>query len=117
MLGTPLYMAPEQAECRHDAIGPWTDVYSLGIILYELLAGRPPFTGASLVTVLNELRTVEPTRLRSQRPEIPRDLERVCLKCLAKDPVERYPTAEALAADLERFLSGGKVKAHPLSTL
>lgn len=112
MLGTPLYMAPEQAVCAHHRVGPTTDVYSLGVILYELLAGRPPFVGPGLLAVLHELQTVEPMPLRRARPDVPHDLEQICLKCLAKDQEDRYQSAAALEAELMRFLDGTKVQAR-----
>jgi serine/threonine protein kinase len=115
IMGTASYMAPEQAGGKGAEVGPHTDVYALGAILYELLAGRPPFRAATftdtLLQVLNE-EPVPPTRLR---PTTPRDLEAVCLKCLAKPPAERYAGARALAEDLARFLAGQPVVAAPLS--
>lgn len=117
ILGTPLYMAPEQAESRLGDIGPETDVYALGVILYELLTGRVPFSGTSDVETLKRVTQDEPQPPRRLRPEVPRDLEAVCLKCLAKHPAGRYRTAAALAEDLERFVAGRSTKARPLGPL
>src|SRR5262249_53228594 len=102
LVGTPSYMAPEQARERGRPIGPAAGVYSLGTVLYELLPGRPPFKGATgLDTVLQVLHEepIRPTRLR---PDLPLDLENICLKCLEKEPARRYPSAEELADDLRR---------------
>jgi WD40 repeat protein/predicted Ser/Thr protein kinase len=111
VLGTPSYMAPEQAEGRSRTIGPAADIYALGAILYEMLTGRPPFLADTpLDTILQVVADppVPPSRLQSK---VPADLEAVCMKCLQKDPRQRYPTAEALAEDLERFLAGGPTEA------
>jgi WD40 repeat protein len=113
VMGTPLYMAPEQAEGRTRDIGPATDMYALGAILYEMLTGRTPFQGDSERSVLNQIVMQEPAPLRRLRPQVTRDLEAVCLKCLAKDSGRRYPTAAALAADLRRFLAGESTTARP----
>jgi serine/threonine protein kinase len=109
IIGTPNYMSPEQAAGQVGATGPATDVHGLGVILYELLTGRPPVApGPAHVEVLDNVRFKEPVAPRSLRPEIPRALEVICLKCLRKAPAQRYPTAEALAEDLRRFLMGGR---------
>ena len=113
LLGTPSYMAPEQAAGRAHTSGPAGDVYALGAILYECLTGRPPFRGATLVETLEQVQTqaVEPPGRFV--PGLPVDLEAVCLKCLRKTPAGRYATAGELAEDLGRFLAGLPVKARP----
>jgi eukaryotic-like serine/threonine-protein kinase len=117
ILGTPIYMAPEQAESRLGDIGPQTDVYALGVILYEILTGRLPFSGTTDVETLKRVTQDDPQLLRRLRPEVPRDLEAVCLKCLEKSPAGRYQTAAALSDDLEQFLAGRSTKARPLGRL
>jgi serine/threonine protein kinase len=112
ILGTPSYMAPEQAEGRKDEIGPATDVYALGAILYELLAGKPPFLGASPVDSLRLVLTQELTAPTQLVPSLPRDLEAICMKCLEKSPGQRYTTGQALAEDLRRFQNGQPVTAR-----
>ncbi|WP_425615531.1 serine/threonine-protein kinase [Anatilimnocola sp. NA78] len=115
VIGTPLYMAPEQALGRRDAIGPAADIYSLGTILYELLSGRPPFFGTSPLEVMDHVRSTEPPSLSKAFAHVPRDLETICLHCLEKQPEDRYPSARELAADLQNFCEGRDVQARPIS--
>jgi eukaryotic-like serine/threonine-protein kinase len=114
ILGTPGYMAPEQVEGDSAAIGPATDVYGLGAILYELLTGEAPFSRAGKPDLLRQVLTEEPAPPRRLRPETPRDLEAICLKCLEKDPGRRYPSVE-LIADLHRYLRGAPTLVRPLT--
>jgi serine/threonine protein kinase len=113
IIGTPLYMAPEQARGQSEEIGPAADIYSLGVILYEMLAGRPPFISESTIDVLRQVLTDPPVPLRQLRRNIPRDLEAICQRCLEKDPRQRYPSALALAEDLGHFLDAEPVRARP----
>lgn len=116
ILGTPSYMAPEQAAGNTKAIGPATDVYALGVILYELLAGRPPFCAHTTMETLHEVQSREPPPLARWRVKVPRDLEVICFKCLDKEPRKRYASAEALADDLHRFLTEQPITARPVSS-
>src|SRR6516165_2038234 len=112
VLGTPSYMAPEQAEGRLDLLGPRTDVYGLGALLYEILTGQPPFSGSDTQEVLQRVIHETPARPRALVAAAPRPLEAICLKALAKKPEERYESAAALADEVRHWLADEPVKAH-----
>src|SRR5438093_1689538 len=114
-MGTPAYMAPEQASGQTDRVGPVSDVWALGVILYELLAGRRPFTATERDELTKQILSTDPPSPRLLRPDLDEALQTVVLKCLAKEPRRRYASAAALADDLARWLRGEPISARPES--
>ncbi len=114
-LGTPAFLPPEQVSFQRGAVGPFSDVYALGGVLYHALTGRPPFAAGSTADVLNQVMHAEPAPPRMVNPAVPRDLETICLKSLEKEPSRRYSSAQALAEDLNRWEQGEPIRARPAS--
>ncbi len=113
VLGTPAYMAPEQASAELGQQGPRTDVYALGAVLYRALTGRPPFEGQTAVMIIKQVLFEDPTPPRRIDPSVPRDLETIALRCLEKEPERRYPTAGEVARELGRWIDGEPIEARP----
>jgi serine/threonine-protein kinase len=116
LMGTPSYMAPEQARGDTHKIGPPADTYAIGVILYECLTGRTPFVGTSVMDTLQQVQNLEPVPPRYLQPRVPSDLETICLKCLQKEADKRYASSQDLADDIARFIAGEPILARPIST-
>ena len=117
ILGTPAYMAPEQAGGGRSEVTTATDVYGLGALLYALLTGQAPFRGESLAETLLQVREGAPDPIRKSNPKLPRDLETICMRCLEREPRRRYASADAVAGELERWLKGEPITARPVGAL
>ena len=117
VVGTPSFMAPEQAQGKSEGVGPRSDIYSIGAILYSLLVGRPPFREDTVWDTIAAVTSQEPVAPRSIRPSIPRDLETICLKCLEKEPERRYQNSAEIAEELRRFVNHEPIKARPISSI
>ncbi len=114
LMGTPLYMAPEQAACDRQSIGPASDIFSLGVVLHELLYGERPFDGTSPMQIMEQLRKAD-TLVIPKLDHVPKELRTICSRCLQHSPKDRYPSADALAEDLDRYLRGEPIHARPVS--
>src|SRR5262249_36992816 len=112
-MGTPSYMSPEQARGEASSLGPAVDIYALGAVLYELLTGRPPFRAESLSATIQQVISEEPVSPARLNASVPRDLETICLKCLQKNPSDRYASAAEVRDDVRRFLRNEPIVARP----